>query len=290
MRDLDVLPGHYLLEVDVLNESESMRIITTEDFRIKNKENGNYLKQEEVRKIFPPNKKTGHFIDFARVRARISDAVPGEHLKLSAEFSVHTAKENSMFNVVSKCAYGNTPDIVKINEVWEEKENKYKAENMSQEDIDFHKKNFYILDAQKYSVEDSFDFSVQTVGVFNNEDIVKKAAMILHNKVIDFIKLLDSEMVPINISETVRENSYDVTLENEDYTIGKVLEYILYEKLFMGEKVLSFCGFKKMHPHNTDSIIRIAYSGSGDKNLVSKHLRIAAIEASEFFKTLYDMF
>jgi DNA-directed RNA polymerase subunit L len=290
MKELDVLPENYILELDVLNDGENMRIITTEDFRIRNKTSDNYLTKEEVRKIFPPNKKTNCFIDFARVRPRISEAIPGEQLKLTSEFSVHTAKDNNMFNVVSKCAYGNTIDIVKVNEIWETQENKYKSENVSAADIEFHKKNFYILDAQRHFIEDSFDFAVQTLGVYENTEIVKKANMILQNKFVDFIKSLDSGIVPINISETIMENCYDVTLENEDYTMGKVIEYILYEKYFMGDKILSFCGFKKFHPHDSDSVIRLAYKTAADKQMVSQHIRIACIEAAEFFKKLYAMF
>jgi DNA-directed RNA polymerase alpha subunit len=290
MKEHDILPGNYILDLDVLNDGENMRIITTEDFRIRNKTNDNYLTKEEVRKIFPPNKKTNCFIDFARVRPRISDTIPGEQLKLTAEFSVHTAKDNNMFNVVSKCAYGNTIDIVKVNEIWETQEDKYKSENVSTADIEFHKKNFYILDAQRHYVEDSFDFVVQTLGVYDNTEIVKKAALILQNKFVDFIKSVDSGIVPINISETIMENCYDVTLENEDYTMGKVIEYILYEKYFMGDKILAFCGFKKFHPHDSNSVIRLAYKTAADKHLVSQHLRIACIDAAEFFKKLYTMF
>ena len=61
------------------------------------------------------------YIDFARLRPGIGDQIEGEHIKLSAEFSVHTAKEDGMFNVVSKCAYGNTPDLVKANETWQKR-------------------------------------------------------------------------------------------------------------------------------------------------------------------------
>jgi hypothetical protein len=72
--------------------------------------------------------------------------------------------------------------------------------------------------------------------------------------------------------------------------MGKVIEYILYEKYFMGDKILSFCGFKKFHPHDSDSVIRLAYKTAADKQMVSQHIRIACIEAAEFFKKLYAMF
>ena len=51
-----------------------------------------------------------NFIDFARLRPSHTAGIPGEQLKLYAKFSVCNAKENAMFNVVSKCTYGCTID------------------------------------------------------------------------------------------------------------------------------------------------------------------------------------
>jgi DNA-directed RNA polymerase subunit L len=86
------------------------------------------------------------------------------------------------------------------------------------------------------------------------------------------------------------ENCYDIILENEDYTVGKVIEYLLYEKYYVQEKIFTFCGFKKYHPHNTDSVIRIAYVTNSDKNAVRQHLRIACIDAAEIFKKIQGLF
>jgi len=267
-----------------------MIIITTEDFKIRNKENGNYLTIEEVRKIFPPFKKTNTFIDFARLRPRIGDSIPGEHIKLTCEFSLHTASENSMFNVVSKCSYGNTPDLDRIHLVWLDQENKLKSEGLSEGEIEFQKRNFYILDAQRHYVPDSFDFVLQTLGVFDNKELMKKACTILKNRMVELIQALESDMVPINASETTIENCYDVILEHEDYTIGKVLEYLLYEKFYVADKTFTYCGFKKFHPHNDDSTIRVAYAEKADKHMVSQNLRSVCIEANNIFKKISEMF
>jgi hypothetical protein len=53
-----------------------------------------------------------------------------------------------MFNAVSKCAYGNTPDLPKIDEKWDEIREKLVAESMTKEEIEFQKKNYYLLDAR----------------------------------------------------------------------------------------------------------------------------------------------
>jgi len=289
-KDTNILPGTYILDLDIKNDTDETIIVTTEHFRIRNKSNGNYLSKDETRRIFPPNPKTQCFIDFARIRPKVGANIEGEHIKLTAEFSAHTAKENSMFNVVSKCSYGNTPDMIKINEVWEDHEKKLQTEQLSVEEIEFEKKNFYLLDAQRYFIPDSFDFIIQTLGVYENREIIQKACKILHDKLISIIQLIDSDGIPINNSETTMDYCFDVILENEDYTIGKVLEYILYEKYYLKEKIFTFCGFKKFHPHNSDSTIRIAYLQNSDKRMVSQHLRFACTDASAVFKRVYDMF
>lgn len=288
--DLNALPNVYQLELDMQNNTEQMVVVTTEHFKIKNKESNNYLTNEELIKIFPPCAKTNMYIDFVRLRPKISDSIPGEHIKLTADFSIHTANENSSFNVVSKCTYINTIDMVQANDAWEQLSNKYNTENMEKEEYEIQKRNFYLLDAYRYFVPDSFDYSIESVGVFDNQDIIKKSCVILQNKFLNMIEALESDTVFIKPSETTVEHSFDVILENEDYTIGKVLEYILYERYYNNEKILTFCGFKKFHPHDETSTIRIAYVKHTDKRMIAQHLKTACVEASEVFTSIYKMF
>ena len=86
------------------------------------------------------------------------------------------------------------------------------------------------------------------------------------------------------------DNCYDVMLEGEDYTVGKVLEYILYETFYSKEQKLSYCGFKKFHPHDSYSIIRIAFAEKMDKTMARQCLREACVLAQEVFTKLYNMF
>jgi DNA-directed RNA polymerase alpha subunit len=290
MNELDILPGNYIMELDRCNDGDNMIYITSEDFKIKNKTNDNYLTSEETRNIFPSSLKTNMFIDFARLRPKIGPTIPGEHIKLTCEFTVRTAKDNSTYNVVSKCAYGNTIDAVKAKDAWEGIEQKMRAEESTNDEISFQKKNYYLLDAQRSYLKDSFDFVIQTVGVYSNKDIVKKACVVLQNKLVEFVQNIDSDIIPITVSETTVDNCYDVILENEDYTLGKALEYILYEKYYNGEKVLTFCGFKKFHPHNDDSTLRIAFGQSADKRMVGQYIKNAAIDAKDLFKKVHGLF
>lgn len=290
MIEHDILPGNYVLDIDVENDTDTMKFVTTEDFRIRNKNTDNYLTKAETIKIFPPGKRTNMYIDFARLRPKIGNSIPGEKLKLTAEFSVNSANENSMFNVVSTCSYGNTIDITKANSIWEDHENKIKAEGLTSAELEIQKRNFYLLDANRYYKQDSFDFIIESVGVYENKDIVKKGCEVIRNKLVDLVRSIESDMVLIKLSETNMDFSYDIVLENEDYTIGKILEYILYEKYFIEQNLLTFCGFKKVHPHDTDSIIRVAYAETTDKRLVADNLKEACIVSADIFTKLYKMF
>jgi DNA-directed RNA polymerase subunit L len=284
--NLDDLPGKYILEIDETNQSDHIMMLTTESFKIKDKTTGVYI---DPRRIFPADIKTGHYIDFSRLRPRIGD-IPGEQLKLTCEFSIANAGVNSMFNVVSKCAYGYTPDIEKAKEAWEEVENKMKANSANESEIQYKKKDFYLLDAQRYFTKDSFDFVVETIGVFSNTEIVKKACVIMQNKIDTFFISIEEHTVPIEPSATTMNYSYDVILENEDYTLGKALEYYLYENYYVQEKKLNFCAFKKLHPHDSSSRLRLAYMSNVTENNIQSDLKAACRDLKEVYVSIHKMF
>lgn len=286
---LDELPGNYVMELDITNETDHIMYVTTGDFRIKHKTNGNYLSKEETDVIFPKCPMTDAYIDFARLRPKISVSIPGERIKLSCEFSVATPEISSTYNVVSKCTYMNTIDQARVSQEWDEREAKYVAQEYTREEIEYEKKNFHFLDAQRYFVADSYDFTIESIGIYENRDILKKACAILQSKFIDMIEALDADTVPILESETTIDYCYDVILEGEDYTIGKVLEYILYSNFYEGEKILSYCGFVKLHPHDTSSRIRIAYREKADKTILKQHVRSACVDAQEFYKVVHGL-
>ncbi len=286
---LDELPGNYMLEIDVTNNTDHIMYVTTEDFKVKNKTTGEYMGKADRERLFPMNQLTRHYIDLVRLRPKIG-AIPGEQLKLTCEFSVACASTNGMFNVVSKCAYGNTPDLEKAAAAWTQIENKMKADGATETEIAYAHKNFYLLDAQRHCKEDSFDFVVGTVGVYSNNEIVKKACAKMQTKILDFMNLVETRAIPIEPSATTMENCYDIILENEDYTLGKALEFYLYDELYMKSKRLNFCGFKKIHPHDTSSRIRVAYAQNVSINDIETDLVKACKELQEVYVTIHKMF
>ena len=286
--DMDFPYKDYIVEVDVKNDTDSILYVTTKDFKIKNINTEVYSDESAVRAIFPPSSVTGDYIEFARLQPKLSENIDGERLTLRCGLDIGTASQDGAFNVISTCAYESTPDVAKANEVWGEKEVAMKKSDMKDTEIEFEKKNWFLLEAKRYYQPNSYDFIIESVGVFENSEIVIKACNFMISKCEKFLYDLEHGKVSIVPSETTLKNGFDVTLVNEDYTLGKVIEFYLYQQNFIADKTLSFCGFRKPHPHATDSIIRVAFHNEIDPVGVSGYIQGATSNAITAFKKLVE--
>ena len=253
-----------ILEVDETNDTDAIKIITTEDFKIKSKSSGKYINKEETNKIFPPNKITNNYIDFVRLMPKTTIS-NGEQLKLTCEFIISNAKDDSMFNVVSNCCYGFTKDERKVKDErakLEEQLNDKYLDNKSK--INQELKDFDLLKSQRYfkmddeGLPNSFDFVIETIGIYTNYELIDNACKVLIEKLNNVNNKITSNISLITQSNVTIPYCYDILLENEDYTIGKIIEYVFYEYYYKNN-ICSFVGFIKQHPHIDESIIRVAF-------------------------------
>jgi DNA-directed RNA polymerase subunit L len=284
-----------LLELDVENKTDTMIMVTTKDFKIKNLTTNSYLEDNTLRDIFPPyippTGKNEYFIDFLRLRPKISDELPGERIKLNCTFSISTARNDSMFNVTGTCSYGFTPDRDEMIKQLAIRRHKWEEEDKTAAEIEFESKNWNLLEGLRYVKKQSFDFIVQTVGIFGNTDIVIKACQILIEKIDIQKQLLDKDELQIEKSENTLEFCYDITLVNEDYTVGVILNNEIYETFYKEHKTLSYTGFKKMHPHDTDSLLRIAFiEPNSGKSAVKEILTTVIVDAVRKIESVIDCF
>jgi DNA-directed RNA polymerase alpha subunit len=291
IRDIDSFPlSNYQLEVNVENNTDTVMYVTTKDFLIKDLVVNKYLSEAKTREIFPPDDYTGYYIDFVRLRPKLSDELPGEKVHLTCDFSISSAKDDSMFNVVSTCSYGFTPDLDKMDAELAKKKQAWKDEGKNEKEIDFEAKNWKLLDGLRIVKPDSFDFTLKTVGIYSNSELLDTANSIMIQKLNDLDKLLETDELTIEPSKNTMSNCYDIILENEDYTLGKAVEYMLYTKFYEGTKVLSFCGFKKMHPHDSQSIIRLAYFQPSDPSVIKQHLKECIVELLKIYQKMQKEF
>ena len=297
IKELDIeLLKNYRVELNITNDTDKIFVVSTEHLKIKNIATNEYLNKEASKQIFKPyiplNSNDEYYITLLYLKPKLTEQILAEKIELTCEFSIGNAKENGMYNVVSTASFGNTPNYDEIEKQSELLKQKLKDENtnLTSEEIYKEIKNWKLLNGLRYYIKNSFDFIIQTIGVFENEEIIIKAC----NKIIDKVNIIENNLnnnnIKIQKSLNTMENSYDITLDNEDYTIGNLLKYILFKKFYEEDKILSFCGFKKLHPHDTFSIIRLSYIEETDITTIISNLQTANSIIIDIFTKIEDLF
>jgi DNA-directed RNA polymerase subunit L len=332
---------NYLVEVDVKNETDTIRYVTTEDFKVKRAKNleksggshddeddvvYEYLPESTVRKIFPPDSISGEYIEFARLLPKLSSNVPcGEALAFTCTIEISNAKYDGMYNVAHTCSYSCTPDEKEIEKQWKAKEKGLRegfesgtsgsahvsGSTTVAEQLASAKKNWELLEAQRIFVSDSFDFVIETVGVYTNVQLVTKSCDIMIKKCEKLLADMEhsssssdaggneSKIGIIGIKNiiepandlTTMKNAFCINLIGEDYTLGKVIEFLIFSNYYdKPNGSVSFCGFKKPHPHALDSFILVAFKEETDLSKVQEYISKIVLECVSIFKSLFESF
>ena len=280
------LVNEFAVELHVKNKTDSVLWVTTHDFRLIDKITKEPVMSKEhnakiIEWLFPPfiftTKDTKHYIDVMSLRPFISDSLPGEEVYLTCEFSICSAKKNSCYNVAHMITYQNTIDLNLLTQKTNEMKEVAKTEKKTKTEIDFMVRNFELLEGKRLFIPNSFEFTVETLGFYKNDVLVQYACSILYNLLVELERAIvsrDESIVLIhpNLEITI-PNCWDIVLQNEDYTLGTMLNDILYRKYCVKDNesdelpMLNFCGFKKEHPHDTSAIIRIGFADRSHNTL-----------------------
>lgn len=255
-----------VVEVNENNTSDSIKLVTTEHFKIIDTTSNKELSKTQRDKIFPKSSLTNDYILFARLKPSVSKTIPAQALHFRSKLFISTAKHNGQFNCCSTSAYSYTEDAREQQNRWISKENELVSLNFDEEKIAEMKQDWFLHEAKRITIKDSFEFNLETVGVYRNEELLKKACEILAVRFGEFKNNITDSFEYLNDTTNV-ENSFDVKMYNYDYTIGKVIEFMLNTLFFKNEKVLSYVGFIKKHPHDDYSIIRIVFNNSDTSNV-----------------------
>jgi len=266
IKDIDSIEN-LIIELNINNESDSIQYVTSKDFTIKDITTDKYLTTEQTKSIFPPNNITKEYVLFTRLRPKISNDILGETISLKVKLKTSTAKQDGMYNVVSTCAFGNTEDKVEQHNQWQSISEDLESKGLNGDRIEYERKNWYTLQAKRHFIQDSFDFKVESVGVYANVELINMGCDNIIKRLDKIKEKCDKEQLKLNKKATAMENAVDVILQGEDYTIGKVIEFVLHEQYYKKDQALSYVGFIKKHPHDDYSIIRMAFSSEGDTSL-----------------------
>lgn len=273
----------YYIEVNVENTSDTIIQVTTKDFVVKHKETNELLSADLRDEMFPPfvpDDGRSYYITFITLRPRISKEIPGEKIHFTCDFSIGNVRMNSMFNVVSNCSFGNTIDNDQCEYVLLKKRDEWSL-TMSKEEMQREEANWYLLEAKRIFKPDSFDFTIETIGVFTNKELLFKVCGYLVETLKYTASLFeaDDEIVSIKHSLSTIQNAWDIIFI-DDYTIGKLLEHS-FNKLDV-----TYCGYIKLHPHDEESTLRVAFKKDVEEDEVLQMLIKAIEENIELFVTL----
>lgn len=259
---------NHVIEIHVANETPDILHVTSGDFKIFNKETQQYLSKQETLEKFPAYK-THYFIDLMRLSPSRGLQIPGEQFKATIEMSILTAKTDGCFTVASTCSFQNTIDVPTALSVWQQYVKKESEEEDSKELLEFKKRDFDLLDAQKYFLPNSFDFILESNGIYDNVDIIANGCQLIIRRVQTLLDLIKANKVEMSESHlrvqrggaeySTMANSIDIILADGDYTVGNLLDYMVYKMYLEGEKALTYCGFTKYHPHLSESVLRLAF-------------------------------
>lgn len=270
------------------NGSETI-YLTTESIRVKDRKTDTFLDDATVKKMFPPCPNTDMYIDILRLHPSVMNydvdpnsvsgdmsSVPeGEEVELTADLTFGTAAETAMFNVTSTCAYAYTPSAAKLAEAW-------KFEQQKNKDTDYH--DWAYIHKHKHHVPNSFDFIIETIGQYSNQELVVRACQILKKNLDDAVaSLSDGTAVRIKPSTQIGQNTYDVTIK-DTYTLGKLFERELFRFFYRPQNtILTFCGFLKNHPNDDTTTLRLTFAEPKEQDFIVECFRTAAANLRNTF-------
>ncbi len=228
----------YEIRCSKVNNTDTIIYITTEDLEVYNIDTQEKMDSSQ---IFPPDPITNQYIDLLRLKPQLNENIPGESIEFICTMTIGNASENSSFNVVSKSTYKNTLDANAADIAW----SKHKSTIKSKENMEFIQKNWYLLEAKRYFIENSFDFKIKTIGIWTNQELIKLACDVMHKKLENLKNILENGTIQINESQSTISNCYDIILMNENYTLGKCLEYILHTNYYQKKNSFLYWIYKR---------------------------------------------
>ena len=227
------------LELNVKNESNKIMNVKSSDFKAFM--NDEELPEKKLKEIFPPNKVSNDTILITRLR-------PGEHLHLKANVVKRTGRDNASFNPVSLSNF----------EYIQDQSEASKTDNVLDKERSYYK--------NKYGDPVKFRFNVEYINInVGPKYLISKSLDIMIGK----LNNIRQELVNLDASTKIKlqqfqdiEGCYEFIIENEDDTIGNVIQSFLHNKYIreknkFNDTTCVYAGYICPHPLKQLMIVRI---------------------------------
>jgi len=245
----------------------------------------------------------GSLITILRPRYNI-DSIP-ERLTVRAKGSVGTGRQNMRFSSVAQCSYEYTldpnpsrQDIIFNNWLAVSKKVANPAE-IPPERLQELKREFECLEVQRcYLIDEKgepydFTFHIETVGVLSVPTIIERGIMSCEDIVTPYLAF-DTDFpqdasgqstVVCNVSARRMQNSFEFVFQNEEHTLGNLLQTYLVERHVNGSEQprILYAGYKVPHPLRSEMVLVVAPE-DGQENTA----RLAVANTCKFLKQYFN--
>lgn len=263
----------YTFTINVKNDTNIMRNVTTEDFKVYFHEDSGEKKEIDPSQFFEPDPITGEYILITQLKPDQFGKSEGEMLEIEAKASLGKGGENAGYSPVSKVVFFNTMDQDKINleikKIIQEQETKLGKLNKTEKQKIVSR--FNNMEAHRHFHTNNkgepckFNFEIESIGVLDVNYIMNQAISIIE-KNINYFNLIvsdENEDIEITESETVMDG-IDILVKHQSHTLGNLIQSHLFINNVENQENLKFVGYKIIHPLENNIIIRIQTKEHGD--------------------------
>ena len=305
----------YQFIINVVNNTNAIRPITTEDFQIKRISTNKMLPREEVKKFFPPDPITGDYVLLTKLRPKyfvpsktVSNIVVAEMAKdfdkpvdepmtfyIEAKASISNGYENGHYCPVSCACYINTVDPQRaelgLKEYIDTQNEKSKMQAIETIPMETLKRRFELTERSRfYYVNDKnepnvFTFKIESVGVIPPLIVFHRAIDILKEKINMFVSNLiarNENVITISASSQLN-GGYELIVKNEDDTLGNIIQShlcMLYADFTLPkeQRKLKYVGYKRPHPLEKHIIFSVQGNNDNLDELIGEVLKPGCLE------------
>jgi DNA-directed RNA polymerase subunit L len=244
--------------------------------------------------VFPADPITGQASLLVSLRPQWNPEQPPEEIELMARPVVGTGRENMGFSPVSQCSFMNTINTDPVAQEAHYAEWLLAFKNGVADPS--HRQEWENMSIQRCFLKDeegepnSFDFTVESVGIRPVKEIVAEGIQSVIALVSEY-----AENPPITFTTpNSRMNGVDVIFENQDHTLGNLLQTIITD-LYLSDTQspdthVNYVGYKVPHPLHKYMTLRIGFiTDTADmEGLARAVVMRAATEAKATFEKLAE--
>ena len=248
----------YKFVINKKNVTNQMVNVTTDDI-IGFDANNEMLDTHLVHQIFPHDNMTGDPIIITKLKPNPYNADMGDELHVEFSARKGIAKHHARWCPVSTCSYFNMVD--------QEAYRKSKEDLLKSSDIDPKDKHnrlnrletidkFKSFVTNEYGDPSAFQFVLESECKLSPQTIFRIALDVITSK-LESLRDDESKMESFSQQD---QGLHFIQINNEDHTLGNVLQTLLYNKYVRDSKEVEFVGYWQPHPLENSIVLKIKFS------------------------------